>query len=166
MMRFVIALCAATSLLLVGGCATITKGTTESITFNSEPAGAIAQTSIGLQCPATPCTFEVPRKQDFIVTFSKPGFESQQVPVNTKLAGSGAAGFAGNVLLGGVVGMGVDAATGSTLDHFPNPVFVTLRPGAAASGAVVYPPATSGKNKQRRSKTPPPRTEPEEEPVS
>jgi hypothetical protein len=25
-------------------------------------------------------------------------------------------------------GMGVDAATGSTLEHFPNPVFVTLQP--------------------------------------
>ena len=29
---------------------------------------------------------------------------------------------------GGLVGMGVDAATGSTLEHFPNPVFVTLQP--------------------------------------
>ena len=32
------------------------------------------------------------------------------------------------MILGGIVGMGVDAATGSTLEHYPNPVFVTLDP--------------------------------------
>ena len=29
--------------------------------------------------------------------------------------------------------MGVDAATGSTFDHYPNPVFVTLQPEPAVS---------------------------------
>jgi len=42
--------------------------------------------------------------------------------------GGGAAGFAGNVLIDGIVGMGVDAATGSALEHYPNPVSVTLEP--------------------------------------
>ena len=51
-----------------------------------------------------------------------------QVPVSTRIAGAGAAGFAGNILIGGVVGMGVDAATGSTLEHFPNPVLASLVP--------------------------------------
>jgi hypothetical protein len=62
---------------------------------------------------------------------SKPGFEPQTVFVGTRVAGAGAAGFAGNVLVGGVVGMGVDAASGATLEHFPNPVAVVLRPIAA-----------------------------------
>jgi hypothetical protein len=48
--------------------------------------------------------------------------------VQTRVAGAGAACFAGNVLIGGVVGMGVDAATGSTLEHYPNPVTVSLVP--------------------------------------
>ena len=34
--------------------------------------------------------------------------------VATQLAGAGAAGFAGNALLGGLIGMGVDASTGAT----------------------------------------------------
>jgi hypothetical protein len=37
-------------------------------------------------------------------------------------------GFAGNVLIGGVVGMAADAATGATLEHYPSPVSVTLEP--------------------------------------
>ena len=45
---------------------------------------------------------------------------------------SGAAGFAGNLLLGGVIGMGVDAATGPATDHKPNPVIVTMQPSAPA----------------------------------
>jgi hypothetical protein len=56
--------------------------------------------------------------------------------VATRVAGAGAAGFAGNVLVGGLVGMGVDAATGSTLEHYPNPVSVILeRAGGAARPA-------------------------------
>lgn len=47
--------------------------------------------------------------------------------VKTQLANAGAAGFAGNVIVGGVVGMAVDAASGATNEHCPNPVAVTLR---------------------------------------
>jgi hypothetical protein len=50
------------------------------------------------------------------------------MPVGTRIAAGGAAGFAGNVLVGGVVGMAVDASTGATLEHYPNPVMLTLVP--------------------------------------
>ena len=72
------------------------------------------------------------RKDEFAVVFTLPGHEDQTVNVRTQLAGAGAAGFAGNVVLGGVVGMGVDAATGATLEHVPNPVSVVLRPHSQA----------------------------------
>lgn len=93
----------------------------------SEPSGATARTSLGHQC-TTPCTLQVGRKDEFSVSFSMPGHQDQTVVVKTQLAGAGAAGFAGNVILGGVVGMGVDAATGSTLEHVPNPVSVVMAP--------------------------------------
>jgi hypothetical protein len=120
------------SLLAVGlgACGTVTRGTTNDVTFNSEPPGAHVQTSNGLTCPSTPCTFPISRKQEFVATFSLTGYQTQQVAVTTEVSGTGAAGFAGNVLIGGVVGMGVDAATGAALDHKPNPVFATLVPAA------------------------------------
>ena len=117
-----------TATALLGGCATVTRGTTNQVTVNSEPVGAEAISSTGLICPMTPCTWEISRKSEFAVTFKKQGYQTQQVQVGTKLAGGGAAGFAGNVLIGGIIGMGVDAASGATLEHYPNPVFVTLRP--------------------------------------
>ena len=126
-MRSILFICAAG--LALAGCATVTRGTTNQIQIVSEPSGATARTSMGYQC-STPCTVQVGRKDEFSVTFSLAGYEEQTVPVKTQLAGAGAAGFAGNVLLGGVIGMGVDAATGSTLEHVPNPVSVVMTPVA------------------------------------
>jgi hypothetical protein len=76
----------------------------------------------------TPCTLQFSRKDEFTVLITKPGFHSTEVPVRVQIAGAGAAGFAGNVILGGVVGMVVDASTGATLEHVPNPVTATLVP--------------------------------------
>jgi hypothetical protein len=115
--------------LALAGCATVTRGTTNQMQIVSQPTGATARTSLGHQC-TTPCTLQVSRKDEFAVTFTMPGFEEQTVSVKTQLAGAGAAGFAGNVILGGVIGMGVDAATGSTLEHVPNPVSVVMTPVA------------------------------------
>jgi hypothetical protein len=82
---------------------------------------------MGYQC-LTPCTVQVNRKDEFTVIFTKPGYHSVEIPVRTQVAGAGAAGFVGNVVLGGVVGMGVDVATGAALEQFPNPVVATLTP--------------------------------------
>jgi hypothetical protein len=74
----------------------------------------------------------VKRNADITVTVNKEGYEPQVIPLTKEIPGAGAAGFAGNVLLGGLVGMGVDAATGAAQDHKPNPVIVTLNPTVPA----------------------------------
>jgi hypothetical protein len=112
---------------LAGSCASVTRGTTTQVQINSNPPEATARTSMGHTC-ITPCTLQFGRKDEFSVIFTKQGYHSVEIPVRTQLAGSGAAGFAGNVLLGGVVGMVVDASTGATLEHFPNPVSANLIP--------------------------------------
>ena len=113
--------------LAVSGCATITRGTTNQIQIVSEPSGADVRTSLSQVC-VTPCTLQVSRKDEFSLTISKPGYSEENVMVKTQIAGNGAAGFAGNILAGGIVGMGTDAYTGATLEHVPNPVSVTLKP--------------------------------------
>jgi hypothetical protein len=130
------ALLAAAAALSLGACATVTRGTTSQVTFNSGPSGAQVRTSIGHTCPSTPCTIEVSRKSEFVAVFSLPGYEETQIPVQTRVAGGGAAGFAGNILLGGVIGMAADASTGATLEHFPNPVFAAMNPVPPARGPV------------------------------
>ncbi len=114
--------------LSVSACGTVTRGSNEDVTFNSDPPGAKVLTSTGLVCQATPCTFPISRKQEFIATFELPGHHSQQIEVKTEVSGGGAAGMAGNIVAGGLVGIVVDASTGATLDHTPNPVFATMVP--------------------------------------
>jgi hypothetical protein len=113
--------------LLLGGCASVTRGHTAQVQINSNPPEATARTSMGHTC-TTPCTLQFSRKDEFTVLFTKQGFHSVEIPVKTQLAGAGAAGFVGNVIVGGAVGMVVDAASGATLEHVPNPVTATLTP--------------------------------------
>jgi len=114
----------------LAGCATVTRGLTNQIQITSEPTGAEVRTSLSHTC-TTPCTLTVDRKAEFSVVYTLPGYKEQTIEVKTALAGAGAAGFAGNVLVGGVVGMGVDAATGATLEHMPNPVHAILQKESA-----------------------------------
>jgi hypothetical protein len=117
------------------GCASVTRGTTENISIASTPSGATADVS-GLEVPTTcvtPCVVQAKRNADITVSIAKEGYEPQVIPLIKEIPGSGAAGFAGNVLVGGLVGMGVDAATGAAMDHKPNPVIVTLKPSRPAA---------------------------------
>ena len=118
----------------LGGCASVTRGTTETISISSTPAGAEATVS-GLDNPTvcmTPCAVVAKRSADISITFAKPGFETEVVTLTKEVPATGAAGFAGNIIAGGLVGMGVDAVTGAAQDHKPNPVMIELRPIQAA----------------------------------
>jgi hypothetical protein len=120
--------------VMLSGCASVTRGTTENISIASAPSGAEAVVS-GLEVPTTcttPCAVVAKRNADISITFQKDGYEPQIVQLTKEIPGTGAAGFAGNLLLGGLVGMGVDAATGAATDHKPNPVIVTLQPSLPA----------------------------------
>ncbi|UDL87653.1 translation initiation factor 2 [Mesorhizobium sp. PAMC28654] len=114
------------------GCASVVRGTTEKVVISSNPPDATIRTSLGHSCPQSPCTIEVSRKTELTAFAEKPGYKAGQLFIGTKMGGNGAAGLAGNILLGGVIGIGVDAMSGATLDHYPNPALITLVPVDAA----------------------------------
>ncbi|GHB22581.1 hypothetical protein GCM10007094_08450 [Pseudovibrio japonicus] len=120
------------SLLIAGfilsGCGSVTRGTSETVKVYASPEDAQIATNIGMSCPSSPCTLKVPRKTEFAVTVSKEGYKTEKVNVSTEVAGTGVASMAGNVLVGGIIGAGVDAYTGAMLNHNPNPVLVELKP--------------------------------------
>jgi hypothetical protein len=122
-------LAAALSIAAAGlsGCATVTRGVHEALVVETDPSGANVKLSTG-DMGTTPTSFRIRRRGALDVTISKQGYEVIHVHVSTQIAGWGAAGMAGNVLLGGVVGAGVDAFSGGTLEHKPNPIRVTLVP--------------------------------------
>ena len=133
MNKSVIGVVAIVSSLALTGCATITRGTTEVLVVESTPSGADVEVSNGLRCK-TPCSLEMKRKNPVVLDISKSGYESVKVNVLSEVAGSGAAGMAGNVLLGGIIGAGVDASSGAMNKLTPNPVRVTLEPKKESAG--------------------------------
>ena len=127
-MKHILVAAAAGSLTL-SGCASVVRGVNEDVTIQVTPANAEIRTSAGHACTG-PCVINVPRKKEFTVTASAPGYQTEVIDVDTRFSGKGAAGIAGNVIVGGVIGVGVDAVSGATLDHFPNPVIFNLEPGS------------------------------------
>lgn len=137
-------------LAISSGCASITRGTKDTLVVESDPAGADVRLSTG-QVGKTPTSFQLPRKNALEVYIQKEGYEPLTVHVSSQISGGGAAGMAGNVLVGGVIGVGVDAFTGASKDLKPNPVKVTLvplkkdAPAAVATSPTPAPaPAASG----------------------
>lgn len=112
-------------LALLSGCATITRGTSESFVIETDPPGAAATLTNGMSC-TTPCSLKVKRRGDFVVTLEREGYEPVTATVTSSVDGGGAAGMAGNVILGGLIGAGVDAGSGAMHSHKPNPLTVSM----------------------------------------
>ncbi len=143
------AIALAAAALTLPACATITRGTSTDFTVQSTPSGARVSTSTGFECDATPCTFRMPRKPGFVATVSLEGYVTQEINIDSRIGGGGAAGMAGNLLIGGVIGGAVDATSGAMNDLTPNPLIVELltpaqdaerrRAAAAAAPATTQP---------------------------
>lgn len=122
-----VAILAIVSMFALSGCASITRGTKEVLVVNSEPMNARVRLSNGM-VGTTPATFKIARDSVVTVVIEKPGYQTATVQVNHQTASAGAAGMAGNIFFGGIIGAGVDAMSGATQELTPNPVYVILEP--------------------------------------
>ena len=110
---------------LASGCATVTRGPTETFTVRSTPPGALASSSSGWEC-VTPCSVQVKRRGDFVVLLRKDGYSEKTVKVQsirTGKKGSLRERVGADISW---VGSTTDFATGANYEHAPNPVVVTL----------------------------------------
>ncbi len=106
-------------------CATITRGNHDKLSVLSEPSGANVTLSSG-EKGVTPTKFVKSRWDNFMVTVSKPGYIPQSVKVESKVSATGGTAMAGNVVVGGLIGIAVDAVSGAYNSLYPNPVSVHL----------------------------------------
>ena len=99
------------------GCATIIKGTTQSVSLKTPPtdgAQCELKNSEGTWFITTPGSVTVHKtKNDLVVTCTKSGFQNATATIPAKFNGV----TAGNILLGGIVGLGVDAASGANYGY-------------------------------------------------
>jgi len=113
--------------ILLVACATITKGTTQLVAIDTPGA------------PGATCTIQTPSEPQLVrtpgsVMLSK-GSSSLAIsctkecylPGSSVIPSNAEAMAAGNVILGGVIGLGVDAATGA-MNHYSDLVTVAMVP--------------------------------------
>jgi TonB family protein len=125
----------------LSGCATIIEGTTENVSVSTAPeqgAQCTLKNSEGTWFVTTPGSTTVHKtKNDMTIDCTKAGFAPGHLVAASHFGGT----TAGNVIAGGVIGIGVDAASGANY-HYDSPVTVSL--GAATPTANATPaPATS-----------------------
>lgn len=118
------------ALLTMSGCATIINGTTQEVSVTSEPSGATVTT--GSLKVTTPSTLELKRKHTHLLTFSKEKYQTETVKLEPVLSGA----VAGNILAGGLIGWGVDAASGADSRLVPESAHVVLKPGTTLKSEV------------------------------
>ena len=126
MKKIIVFVGAASLSILLSSCATLTRGTEEALVIRTDPPGAIAKILPTGEMCQTPCTIVKKRKDEFIVRIEKEGYKPVEIPVRSVVSEAGAAGMAGNIIFGGIIGAGVDALTGATKKLVPNPIDVKL----------------------------------------
>ena len=114
--------------LFTMGCATITQGSSDTVTVDTRPPGASCQLSRGGQAFAfvnpTPGSIMVSKsKDDIAVRCEKEGYE----PAVGNIGSEFQAMTFGNVLFGGLIGVAVDAASGA-MNRYQPLVTITMVP--------------------------------------
>ena len=125
---------AALILLMLSGCATAVRGTTQSVQFESIPSGALVKTYRNGSC-YTPCSLRFHRKHRPTVLIEKAGYEPHQVKLRAHASRSGVLAAYGNIIIGGGVGAIVDGET-KAFKGFLDPISVVLTPTQDAKTAL------------------------------
>jgi len=115
-------------LSLIGGCATITKGTTQSISISAPgAAGAsciLSSSAMAAKSIVTPAVLTVEKtQQNIAVHCTKECFQEGSAVITSFTEGM----TAGNIIAGGVIGLGVDAATGA-MNHYADDTVIVMTP--------------------------------------
>lgn len=124
---------AALGLLLLPACSTLTTGTTQSVTVISDPSGAACNVTrdgqlIGVVNP-TPGSLTVSKStKDMMINCIRQGNAPGQNIIRSEFQ----AATVGNLLLGGVIGLAVDAASGA-MGNYPPSIAVLLPPLATTA---------------------------------
>jgi hypothetical protein len=114
--------------LLTTGCATIIHGTQQNVGIASTPTGAFV-TIDNFQSGTTPIFAKLRRKENHVVRISLPGYQPKDLSLT-----SGVSGWVwGNIAIGGLVGLAVDAITGGMYKLSPEELSAALGATSAAT---------------------------------
>ena len=118
--------------IALSGCATVLNGVNQPVDFRSDPDGATMELVTGQTCE-TPCNYELRRGNDSMATFTRAGYQTVTVYMQSRTGGS----VAGNILAGGIIGGVVDGSNGASNHLYPNPVYVRMVANGASGEAML-----------------------------
>ena len=118
------ALCALT--MAISGCASIIHGTTQKVGISSSPTGATV-TVDNKALGNTPLFADLSRGEEHIVTIAMPGYEKSQMTITKSVSGW----VWGNIVFGGLIGLGVDAISGGLYNLSPEQLNTELKKSGA-----------------------------------
>jgi len=105
------------------GCGAILNGSSKTIDIQCSPSGTSISANPEIGDYTCPTTLKLQRKHSYVLTFSREGYNSKKVEIKK---GTQIGIIILDVLLTGVVGVVVDAVTGSWNNLTPDQVSVTL----------------------------------------
>lgn len=111
------------ALVALAGCASIISGRTQEVSFASNPEGVTVAVN-GRILGKTPLTINLQKKSEQSLVFSKDGYKTLSMALETSIDGW----FWGNIVLGGLIGSTTDGITGSVHKYAPSQYMVTLEP--------------------------------------
>ncbi|MDZ4739470.1 MAG: hypothetical protein SGJ03_06150 [Alphaproteobacteria bacterium] len=131
--------------IALSGCATITRGTTQSVAISTPPVtGAICDltSSQGSWQILTPGAITLEKSsQDLQCRCHKEGYQDAVAVIPSNFEGW----TVGNLVFGGIIGVGVDAATGA-MNKYPASFQVPMTPLASGQGTSNEPAPKDGKS--------------------
>ena len=113
--------------LALGACASVMHGTHQDVGIASAPTGAKVSVD-GQDKGNTPLVAHLARKQNHLVRLELAGYQ----PYETTLTRSVSGWVWGNIVIGGLIGLAVDAIDGGLYKLTPEQVSGTLQSSAAA----------------------------------
>jgi hypothetical protein len=112
-------------------CGALFNGSRQTITATSAPDGATIQTNPGGSQYTTPASLNLERKNDYVLTFSREGYRPATFTINKSVQGGI---VVLDVLFTGLIGVIIDAATGSWYKLSPEAATVALTRVEADAG--------------------------------
>ncbi|HTQ13970.1 MAG TPA: hypothetical protein VMH86_08835 [Rhizomicrobium sp.] len=122
----------------LSGCATVIKGTSQSIAITTPPvegANCTLKSKEGTWNVTSPGAVTVDKsKEDILIHCTKDGYQDADATIPSNFQGW----TLGNIILGGVIGVGVDAASGA-MNEYPNAYQVPMTPSPAPQAMPMTP---------------------------
>lgn len=114
--------------LSLTGCGAIINSTTQSVRIDSNPGGAKVMVD-GQEYGATPLAVSLARKKVHVVRIELNGYEPMEYTLNKKISGW----VWGSLLLGGLIGVIIDVASGGVYVLTPEQLSAELQSGQSSA---------------------------------